>query len=410
MTAPSTAIWMRSFGYLAAGETAAGLLRFAAMVWVARALGPGGFGVIGVGVAVAGYVVTLHSGFETVALRRVAASEEEALRVVEETGGLRLVVAVVAYAGTALTVAVAPAGAEAAGTILIYTLSLFTLAVDLRWLAIAVERTRPVALAGTVSAALYLIGAITLIDDVHDLLMVPLIHIGSEMVMVALLAVWARRRFGVFRPRLRGIPWRPLFRAGAPLTGVKGARAVMLGFDVVLINQVLGAGDAGQYAAARRFAVVGMILVGLYYNAFLPRLVKTDRVSDEAGADLLRAAWRRAVLIMMPVGVLGTVFSVPVIELLLGAEYREAGAVFSVLVWSVVVSGLAGPFQQALIARSSELAALYVTVLGAAAAVGLALVLVPSFALIGAAAAAVMGEVVRLGGSIVALGRRRVAV
>ncbi len=410
MSRMGTSIWMRTFGYLAVGEAATGLLRFAALLWVARTLGPAGFGVVGVGLAVASYVVMAHSGMEAVGVRRVAADPGDPRRHVEELVGARIGVAVVTYALTAVALLVFPAGDEVRRVTLVYSLSLFTLAVDLRWWFVASEETKPVAVAVTTSAATYLVGVLAFVREPHDLIFVPVLHVGAELVSATLLGMWARRRFGAFRPRLVSTPWVRNLLESAPLSGIKVARAVMLGFDVVAIKLLVGSSEAGQYAAARRFALVGMIVVGLYFNAFLPRLVKVDRDSHRQGSALLRTAWLRSAVAMIPLGVVGSVAAAPSVAFLLGEDYRQAGTVLAWLVWTVVLASLIGPFQQALIARDAAGAALAATTVAAVTAVGLALVLIPRYSLVGAAAAGVAAEVVRLAGSVVAVRRTEKAL
>jgi O-antigen/teichoic acid export membrane protein len=396
---------MRTFGYLALGEAVTGLIRFGAMLWVARTLGPSGFGVIGVGLAVAGYVVMAHAGMEAVGVRRVAGDRGDTRRHIEELVGVRLALAVGLYGLMALTMMAVPAGDEVRRVILVYSLSLFTLAIDLRWWFVATEETRPVAMAATASAALYLAGVISFVRDPHDLLIVPVLHVVAELASATLLGAWARRRFGSFRPRLKATPWARNLRESAPLSGIKVARAVMLGFDVVALKIVAGSAEAGQYAAARRFALVGMIFVGLYFNAFLPRLVKVARDSPRAGNALLRTAWLRSAVLMIPVGVVGSLIAGPTVVLLLGSDYQEAGSALAWLVWTVVLASLIGPFQQALIARDAAVSALVATTAAAVAAVGLAVILIPRYSLIGAAVAAVVAEAVRLAGSVFAVRR-----
>ncbi len=405
MTRGVTSIWMRTFGYLALGEAATGLIRFGALLWVARILEPAGFGVIGVGLAVAGYVLMAHSGMEAVGVRRVAADPDDPRRHVEELVGARLAVAVVVYALMALAVTAFPAGDEVRLVTLVYSLSLFTLALDLRWWFVATEETRPVAVAATAGATGYLVGVLTLVRDPHDLILVPVLHVGAELLSAVVLATWARRRFGAFRPRLRATPWVRNLVESAPLSGIKVARAVMLGFDVVALKLLVGSAEAGQYAAARRFALVGMIVVGLYFNAFLPRLVKVGRDSPQAGSALLRTAWLRSAILMIPLGVLGSLLAGPSVVLLLGDQYRQAGTVLAWLVWTVVLASLIGPFQQALIARDAAGSALAATTVAAAVAVGVALFLIPRYTLVGAAVTAVVSEAVRLAGSIIAVRR-----
>ena len=51
-------------------------------------------------------------------------------------------------------------------------------------------------------------------------------------------------------------------------------RAFAVSLDVVLVKALRPAAGAGQYAAASRMFVVGLLYLGLYYNALLPTIVR----------------------------------------------------------------------------------------------------------------------------------------
>ena len=398
-SAPTTRSWLRSFSNLAIGEGVTGAARFAALIVCARALGVANFGFLNVGLVVGGYLIVAHAGLEVVGTRDVAVRPRDARSLAGGLVGLRLAIAGGLYALTVAVTLVAPLEGITRDLILLFGLTLFTSALDIRWLFIGLERTVPVAVAASVAAVAYLGGIVALVRRPGDVLWVPVIQVVSEALMAVMLLWASRRRIGAWWPAFGGEGrrwWRPAFLESLPIASSKAARGLTLAFDVILIGLLRPPADVGEYGAARRLTMVVLVFLGLYTNAFLPLITRAAERGAARAGQVLNVAVRRTALILVPGAVLGTVAAPLFLRYLVGEEYTGAANALRLLVWSMVAVCIAGLYGQVMVSYHQQKRLLVIDVGSAVVNIALNVVLVPLLGLIGAAVAALAARCVTL--------------
>jgi O-antigen/teichoic acid export membrane protein len=180
-------------------------------------------------------------------------------------------------------------------------------------------------------------------------------------------------------------------------------RAFAVSIDVVLVRALLPSADAGQYAAASRLFVVGLLYLGLYYSALLPSIVRAARTGP---GELRRAtfgACRRAIFIGIPVAIAGILLAPVAIPLVLGESYEPAAGLFQVLLIALLMVGLNGVMNNALIASGRERTFAGIVVVSLIVNVLANLTLLPRVGVVGAAIATVITEGLVLVAASVAL-------
>lgn len=390
-------MWARSAANLVVGEAAASVLRLVAMVWVARRLGPAGFGIVSLGVVIGGYLVVLaHSGLEVIGTRELAREPGRARDHVGEIVALRLGLGIVGYAIVLGVVAVLPVDRTEALVVLGFAVSMVTLAVDVRWAFIGAQRTRAVAVATAGSALAYLAGCLLVVRTPRDVTRVALVNIAAEVLLVTILVVASRRRFGPWRPHVVRATVRPLLHAAIPLTLMRAARTVMLTVDIVLVQLLRTSRELGYYAAASRVVGVGIVYLGLYYNAFLPTVVHARAEGRGALTGVVHAATRRALLLGVPIAALATVIAPVSVRLVFGTSYEPAIGLVQVMLWALPLLAVTGVYSQVLVAGHAQRA--LAGAVAAAMTVNLVanLILLPTVGTVGASIATVLGEAVSL--------------
>lgn len=389
--------WGRAAANLVAGEAVGSVLRLVAMVWVARRLGPSGFGIVSLGVVIGGYLTVLaHSGLEVVGTRALAHEPERAAHHIGTIVGLRIALGVIGYAVVLATVAVVPISRTEALIVLGFALSMVTLGSDVRWAFIGVQRTRPVAAATAASGLVYLGGCLLLIQDSGHATRVALVNIAAEAVLVAILIGASRRRFGPWHPVWRRPTIRPLLQAALPLTLMRATRTIMLTVDIVIVQIMRSSKDLGYYSAASRVMAAGIVYLGLYYNAFLPTVVRAHRGGRKELADVVRVAARRALVFGVPIAAVGTALAPFAVRRVFGPGYEPAVGLLQVMLWAVPFLAVTGVYSQVLVAGHAQRA--LAVAIGIAMVVNLAanLILLPTVGVVGASIATVLGEATSL--------------
>ncbi len=401
--APPTAAqgMARSFLALGAGETLARLLAFAATAWMARRLGAGAYGVVAFASAILLYFNYIADfGADAVGVPRVARAPGRVGVTVPSLLLARLAIGAgfwVLLAVAGLFVLPQPEGAVLAALALVLPLR----GANARWALIGLEKSGIVGAARALGEALTTVIVVLLVRHAGQLGTVPAAQVAGDAVAALLLLV-ALRRLGVALPiAVDQAEVKGALRDGWPL--VLHAILAMLAFnaDLVILRFFRDAATVGQYAVAYTLVSYFANLGSAFAVSALPALSRAEAAD---GRDY-RTAMAYAAAIAVPAALGGWVLAAPIIEMIFGAAYAPAGAALAVLIWNVPALWLRFTGQMGLIAAGRQDVVLRVTVIGAVVAIGLDLVLVPRYGMLGAAGVAVGVETMRFV-LILALGAR----
>ncbi len=207
--------------------------------------------------------------------------------------------------------------------------------------------------------------------------------------------LWAGRLGGWRRPFELG-PMLHLTRVALPLGVVMMLSSLGVNVPRYFVEHRLGIGELGVFSAVSYILVAGLTVIGALGHAAAPRLSRHHAAGDHAA---FRRVMLRLVALALAMGVGGVVVAGfggrPLLSLLYRSDYAYAQPV---LVWTMIgatAAYLGTAFDYGLTAARTlrAQAPLWVAMLAATAA-GCAL-LVPRYALVGAAMAVALGYVVQ---------------
>ncbi len=135
--------------------------------------------------------------------------------------------------------------------------------------------------------------------------------------------LWAYTNARVLRLRPARDPalWAELLRKGLPFAYVGLVITLLFQVDIVLLERIRGARDAGFYSAPVR-VLEGLTLVPRILGyALLPTMAALNARSPAAVGDLYRRGLKYLLLAGLPVGAFGLLASGPFIRLIFGPDY-----------------------------------------------------------------------------------------
>jgi O-antigen/teichoic acid export membrane protein len=379
---------VRRFAALAVGEGAARLVGFFVVLLLARRLGPGGFGIVTLGLTlVAWFAFVVDSGTELLNVREVARRPERFRAIAEQMLGLRLVLSVVAAAIFVAGVELFARSGLTRSTVVLFAMLLPAIALNLRWMVLGVGGARAIA-AGNVAARLVLLaGVLLFVLAEHDVRRVPFLELGAELTYAFAVLLIVGGRSGRIRPRADLDVWRTTLRQSSPLMVNGFARAAILSFDVLVIDLALGPHKLGIYGVASKPAAFATGAVGLFSLSYLSAFSAT---STESSTVLHRRALRTVVLVCVPASAALTA-GASLLPLAFGHRYTDAVPVLAVISWRIPLFALGALYANVLIAGDRQTALMWNNI---AAAVVLALADIGAillFGLMGAAVVSVLG-------------------
>jgi O-antigen/teichoic acid export membrane protein len=143
-------------------------------------------------------------------------------------------------------------------------------------------------------------------------------------------------------------------RASVPVLIANVAFVAMTQIDVVLVNYFFPAREAGLYAAAAVLGKAVMYLPGGIALALFP-MVAEDHARERSSAHLLRQAVALAALLCLAGSAFYFLLGEPLVVLLFGESYREAGQVLRYFGIAILPLGLVTVAEHFLIAQGRVL-------------------------------------------------------
>jgi O-antigen/teichoic acid export membrane protein len=237
-----------------------------------------------------------------------------------------------------------------------------------------------------------------------DLGLVPLAQFGGDALGALVLLVVLGRMGYALPVRMDWAEVRGALRDGWPL--VLHATLALLSFnaDLIILRFFRDLATVGQYAVAYTLVSYLANLGGAFAVSVLPALSRGMGAQEDT-PSVYHGALLYGVALALPCAVGGWILAPGIIALVFGPGYEPAGRALTILIWMVPAIWMRFVVQMALIGRARQDLVLKATVAGAIAAVGLDLLVIPRWGMMGAAVVSVTVEVLRFL-MVLALGAR----
>ena len=385
----------KNFAILAAAQVCANLLALVVMLYLARTLAVGDFGLVNFALAVLAYFMLIpNAGLPLLGTREVARDEARIKDYASTILTLRLTLSAVSFCLLLLLAAVLNQPLETKYLLALYGLCLLPTAFFFDWVFQGIQRMEFIGAARVLQWALYLGLILGLVKGSEQLLAVPLLYFGGISVAALFLLVLFIRRFGrpSFRIDLR--IWKDLLKQALPMGFSFFMVMLYTNFDTIMLQFMRGGEEVGYYNAAYKIILFLTGLGSLYYTAIFPPLSSLYKTSLEAMRRLLSATAKLAVILVLPLAVGGTILARPIMNLLYGNRYDGGIIALQILIWVVAVILVSSMYGLSLIASDRQNRFALALGVGAGVNLILNLALIPLYGLMGAAIATLVTEVV----------------
>ena len=383
----------RGFLTLGSGEIAARVVAFLAAAYISQQVGAANFGIISFALAAMLYAQRVV-GWEMDAVGVVAVVPEgpDGDRAIGTLLLFRAVIAGIAMCVAALVAAwILP---EIDGRIVVrYALGLVFVALNARFVYLMRHRTGPPAFARLLAELAGAATIVVLVRGPADTGKVPLGFIlGEATASILLLAGLGGLR--VFRTFDLAFALKTA-RQALPLVLASLLGLVVFNLDLIMLRFIRGAESAGYYAAA--YTLVSLVMnIGIaFYLNLVPGL---SRLRDDRAAfqRLYDSAATFVLILAFPIAVGGMLLARPLILTVFGDGFAQSAAPLVLLVVASALTLFRFVPQASVIASDRRQDVLWVNVVGAVVSVGLNILLIPRFGIMGAATSTVTTDVVRL--------------
>ena len=383
---------------LGSGAAVARVVGFFATAYLARALGPEGFGIIGYAAALTSYfAVGVQGGFPDAGIREVARHPAQAATIAASAIAVRLVVALAALASLAGVAALLPQSPTLKLVTVLTGLTFVTNAVDTSWVYIGLSRNYNVAVAFILGQLGYAAVVLLVVHSQADVLFVPVALFLGELVAALFLLVPLVLQSG-FRIDIRE-GW-ALIRGTGSLTISRLLRTLVFNLDVVMIGFYLGEAPVGLYTSGYRICYMVMIVLGQIHAAFLPALAQAARRNAASARAIFQRSVDLTFIVVVPVAAGGAILATSLLTACFGPEYAGGAGSFRVLLAAFLLILISMSVHDGVLVYERTRAEVWVIAAAAALNAVLNIALIPRYALTGAAVSTLAAELLILFGGL----------
>lgn len=391
--------------WLLLGDLAAKVLNFLALVYLARVLGVGGYGVFEFAITVLTYFTLLaDAGLEVWSLRETARGVD--LRsLASQTLFWKITFAALSLGILILALPFFPAYPGLRSLCYILGLVLIVQALNLKWVFLGQEKMRWVS-AGLILAQIFFsVGMVRLVSSSVDLNRAAWVWLASESISSLFFGVLYIREQGF---RLSWPGWPEAFKSLKPALsiGLMQAMGIMnYNFDSLLLGFLVGAEAVGWYKAAYKpiTAVLGLPLT--YFAGLLPALTRACTAGREEFWAVFDRSLRLTLLCSLPIAIGGTFLAQPIVDLLYGPDYAQSVLILKILAWSAAMVVFRATLRHGLLAVGRQDLALRAALVAVSLNILLNSLLISKYGMLGAAFTTVFSDLAWLTISIADFGR-----
>ncbi len=365
--------------------------------WVARYLGPEGFGILGAALSIVGFVGVLpHLGMNRILVRELVDHPESEGELLGTAGVLTLFSGLISFVLTIGIVFLFPMSREMAwATLLISTWYFGAPALVVRtWFEGNLQGNRD-AVAGILGLVIGAGMRIYMIATKQPVWIFAA-AIGTEVflssVMRCLFFYFAGGRISKWKfNRSRASE---LLREAAPHMIGLIALMVYHRIDTLMVKVMVGDATAGIYAAGARLAEGLYFIPAVMASALMPSLLRARKTNPEVYQRRLDSYFKLNAALGYGMAIAGTLLAPLLVGLLFGPQYAATVGVLTIYVWAAVPYFVGTVRQETFVAEGLIKLNLVMTLIGAVVNVSLNLYMIPRWAENGAAIATLISYTV----------------
>jgi polysaccharide transporter, PST family len=357
-----------NFAILSAGDLLGRAVMMIAFVYLARTLGPEGYGAVEVVLSVIMILtVIVDMGLAVVGAREVARQPAQVEPLATRIVSLEFALAAGICALVAVVALLWPGLAATLRTLLIgYTATLLLFPFILGWVFQGRNEMEWVAAPTLARQLLFAALVLALVHAPGHVTRMPLIEMIGAVVAAALSVSAYRRRRWRLKLDLRRAVDLPLIREAWPIGGSNLTWVVRMYLPLILLGAVAGQSAAGTFAAGHRVVMVFQALLALYFINLFPTMSQAAQRSRAGLRSLLGRSMLVLVLPCLLLSLAVTLLAPLGVRIVLGAApvWQATAASLAVLVWLIPALALRNHARYALTALGRQRADFVCSVAG----------------------------------------------
>ena len=389
----------RNTTVLLVAQAASYLLAFVYMMYLARYLGAAGFGILSFALAFTGiFGVFTDFGLHPLMVREIARDKSLVPKYLANISLMKIILVTITFGLIALAINLMGYPEQTIRVVYLVALYVIVTAFTQMFYAVfqAFERMEYESLGRVLNSLLILCGVILAINNDFSVAgFASLFFFASVIILIYSFVIL---RWKITTPPLAWSPfkvemdrrfWKSTLKEALPFGLSMTFVMIFFWVDSVMLSYMKGDAVVGWYNAAYRMVLVLLFIPTAFTAAIFPVMSKFYATSRSSLRSSYERFFKYMTILGIPIGVGTTLLAPRFIRLIFGVEYTNSILALQILVWSSVLIFMSVPFGN--LFNSLNKQAIVTRITGACVIlnVGLNLILIPRYSLIGASIATV---------------------
>lgn len=390
----STNVVLANFIILSISEILGRAFTAVATIYLARTLGVTSYGILGFAATLVLYFSAIVDwGIEMFGPSKVAEDQDQVVQNLFSLIIARLVASGVLILGLILFGYIFLTRVEA-NVLAIYSFFLITVAINIRWVHLGLEKTRVIAIVRLLSELVKVLIIFVFVKGPEDVYKAPFSMVIGELIGAALLIAWIFREGYKLKYSLHWPIIRLTYSRALPLMVT-----ILIGLwidnaDVLYIRSFRSISEVGIYLSAYTLLNFLGIIGNTTRMSLIPALTRLRKIGEQQ-VNLYQTSMSRLFAIGLPMAVGVFLISPQLIQLVFGSEYQAASLILKILIWSFPIMLLRTVSAAVLVANGQQKYVLRMTGIALVFSIILNVILTPILGMIGTAITTLLTEVVR---------------
>ena len=386
--ARSNLIWVLMSDVVAKGAT------IVVTIYLARVLGVTEFGVLGLGIAIASTLWPLVDlGTNGYGTREIARDHSNAHTLLPSLNSMRLTASVIVLIASAIVIQTIGFEESKKWTILATLLYMTTYAITPDWVARGIERMSIGFAINAFVAGSFILGAVVLVSGPEDTTTAGLVRSFSFAIGAIVGLVILSRLEGIrFRFTAQLDDWLSLIRRTYHFLINRVATNLGQYIPFFAVSIILTDMDTGLFAAPHRLYIVAVGGMAAITSAVYPILTDLYQKDPEKFRRFQRKLVDYILLLFIPAAGLGIIASDRLMNLIFGTEYLPAASVLTIMLLTLPLLAMRSLYMFTLLSAGYEKYAFPANMAGVIIQLIIAVNLVPTMGVEGAAIGMLAGE------------------
>lgn len=388
---------IKNFLSLSAAGFVHSIIAVISTIYLARVLGPEGFGRVNFAFAFVQYFLILSAiGLDTVGIREVARNKDKVKEYVGSILSLKLILAFLFFLILMVAIPFLNRPKETNQLLFLYGLVLLPSALFFEWTWQGLERMGNIGASKIIRQSLYLVLLLLLVKEREDISFVPLIFLGVNIIYAVLLYLLFLKSYGHIHLNFSLENWKALLKNSIPI-GITLLMGIMFySMSTLLLGFFRSDEEVGYYNAAFQVISFMLVFITVFSDAIFPTISNLYHTSVEKMEKILSLSGKVLMLVTIPLAVGGTILAPHLMRLLFGSEYSEGVVALQVLIWISIIVSANTIYERGLLAANMQGLIMKVAIIQMMTVFILGFLLVIPFGVKGAAFATLTGQAVGL--------------